>query len=136
MIFEEDLDIDFLDSSKQDFSISMQKFFKDIKSFIPEIYRENRESSPFNIFKFFYIFSIGILVGLIIYYFPYFIFIHSIINSNGNHSSFFDFSFCSYYAIVIIQNLILFIDSRYWNISFIFSFVYYFKFKLDFSLAF
>ena len=79
MIFEEDLDLDFLDSPNKDF---LEKH-SEIKSFIPDIYKQNRDSQPFNSSKFLAVFLTGILIGMIVFYVPFFIFENGIVDQKG-----------------------------------------------------
>jgi hypothetical protein len=118
MIWDQDLDMDYLESPKEDFinNDKMKKNENDMRSFIPDLYKQNREFNTFNIFTFFYVFSVGIFVAIIIYYFAYFLFKLDIIDHYGHTTGYYDASFASYYGIVVIQNLILFIDIRYWNL--------------------
>jgi hypothetical protein len=50
---------------------------------IPDIYKESRDSNPFNYLKFFFVFLGGIIHSVVIYFIPMFITAYGIVDNSG-----------------------------------------------------
>ena len=112
-ILEEDFD--------PNFSSFNDKEKKILKNILPDIYKEYRDSIPFNIIKFMAIFIIGILFSYICYIIPIYSYNHNIYGNNNYGFQFckWDSSFATYMSIVFIHYVIMATDTHYYSFGII-----------------
>jgi magnesium-transporting ATPase (P-type) len=101
MLFEEDIDIDFENHKERE----------KVSTLIPDIYKEYRDSKPFNVPKFFFVFLVSILHSLIIYFLPFLAFSYGLVDSTGKCVCMWDHSLNSFISVVVIQYWIIIEDS-------------------------
>ena len=111
-IFEEDFDPNF-----SSFSDKEQKL---LKYLLPDIFKELRDSNPFNIIKFFVIFIISIIISFICYTIPKYCYLNNFYGIDGYQFSFWDASFATYISILFIHYYIIFNDTSLYNPGIIF----------------
>ena len=110
-IFEEDFDPNF-----SSFSEKEQKL---LKYLLPDIFKELRDSNPFNIIKFFVIFIISIIISLICYLVPKYSYLNNFYGIDGYQFSFWDASFVTYISILFIHYYIILNDTSLYNLGII-----------------
>ena len=71
---------------------------------IPDIYKEYRDSVPFNIGKFFFIFLSAFLYSIIVYFIPSFVFKYGYQDDSGRVR----IKELNYHVIIVILDLFLF----------------------------
>ena len=100
-----------------DFSSFKEKEKNLLKNLLPDIYKQFRDSYPFNLVKFFSIFIISILLSYICYIIPTYSFTYNYYGSNqiGYQYSIRDTSFVTYISILLIHYLIIAIDTNSYN---------------------
>ena len=100
-----------------DFSSFKEKEKNLLKNLLPDIYKQFRDSYPFNLVKFFSIFIISILLSYICYIIPTYSFTYNYYGSNqiGYQYSIWDTSFVTYISILLIHYLIIAIDTNSYN---------------------
>ena len=81
-------------------------------SLLPDIYREYRDSNPFNEFKFFTVFFLGIVHSALFYVWGIYPFHYGITDSSGKPFEMWDFSTMCLLTVLIVQYVILFIDTN------------------------
>ena len=88
-----------------------------LKNLFPDIYKEYRESFPFNIVKFIVIFIIGIIFSLICYIVPTYSFHNNFYGGRliGAQFCFWDSSYVTYISILIIHYLVMYNDTTIFN---------------------
>jgi phospholipid-translocating ATPase len=80
----------------------------------PDIYKEFRESQPFNIIKFTLIYMIGFLVAIIYYIVPAFSFYREFYGNRGYAYSFWDVSWETMLGIIVVHFFMVFQDTLYY----------------------
>ena len=78
---------------------------------MPDIYKEYRDSSPFNSLKFFIVFLLGALHSAIIYFFPLFVFRFGNQDQTGRCHTLWDQSLLGILTVLIVQYFIIFQDT-------------------------
>ena len=106
-ISEEDYDPDFVK-----FKNSEKKI---LHYLIPNIFKEYRDSIPFNLVKFFIIFFIGIIASLPIFFVPYFVCKLGIRNNDGSTFCFWDISVVVFFTIIFIHFYMVFSDTLFYD---------------------
>ena len=86
-------------------------------TFLPNIYKEYRDSIPFNLIKFFTIFFISYIFSFICYFIPAYVFKNNFYGMGlyGYQYSFWDCSIITYLSIVSIHYFIMLIDNNCYN---------------------
>jgi hypothetical protein len=79
---------------------------------VPDIYKEYRDSSPFNSLKFFIVFLLGCLHSAVIYFFPLFVVKFGIQDQTGRCFSVWDQSLLGIMTVLIVQYFIIFQDTN------------------------
>ena len=102
-ISEEDFDPDFADKNEKEKHILQYLF--------PNIFKEYRDSIPFNLIKFFTIFTLGIILSIPIYFFPAYIYIFGIRGSDGTTFCYWDISVVVFYTIMVVHFYMVFTDT-------------------------
>ena len=102
-IIEEDFDADFTNHSKAD-KIKLPYLF-------PDIYKEFRESKPFNIIKFIFIYVLAIFIACIYFLIPAFSFYQGTYGMRGIVYSFWDVSWECLFCIIIAHFAMVFEDT-------------------------
>ena len=105
-VTEEDFDATF-----SSYSISARK---KLPYLFPDIYKEFRESMPFNIVKFTVIYLIGLFVSIIFFIVPAYSFYHNYYDRRGYAFSFWDVSLENILGIIIIHFFMVFLDTWYY----------------------
>ena len=105
-VMEEDFDANFSQYKKGD--------RERLSYLFPDIYKEFRESKPFNIIKFTFIYMIGFLLGIIFYIVPSFSFYREFYGKRGYVYSFWDVSWEALFCIIVIHFFMVFQDTLYW----------------------
>ena len=100
---EEDFDADFTNCSKS------KK--KKLSYLFPDIYKEFRESKPFNIIKFIFIYMLACFISIIFYIIPAFSFYKGTYGMRGISYSFWDVSWESLFCIIITHFAMVFQDT-------------------------
>ena len=104
-ISEEDFDPEFLNKNEKEKMILQYLF--------PNIFKEYRDSIPFNLIKFFTIFTLGIIFSIPIYFFPSFIYKFGIRGNDGTTFCFWDTSVVVFYTIIIVHFYMVFSDTLF-----------------------
>ena len=102
-VVEEDFDADFNNCLKS------KK--KKLSYLFPDIYKEFRESKPFNIVKFIFIYMLAFVISIIYYIIPAFSFYKGTYGKRGIVYSFWDVSWESIFCIVITHFMMVFQDT-------------------------
>ena len=102
-VTEEDFDANFTKSTKAD--------KKKLQYLFPDIYKEFRESKPFNITKFTFIYMIGFIIAILFFIIPAFSFYKDFYGNRGYSYSFWDVSWEALFAIIISHFYMVFIDT-------------------------
>ena len=102
-VVEEDFDADFTKCSKS------KK--KKLSYLFPDIYKEFRESKPFNIIKFIFIYMLACFISIIFYIIPAFSFYKGTYGMKGISYSFWDVSWESLFCIIITHLAMVFQDT-------------------------
>ena len=102
-VVEEDFDADFTKCSKS------KK--KKLSYLFPDIYKEFRESKPFNIIKFIFIYMLACFISIIFYIIPAFSFYKGTYGMRGISYSFWDVSWESLFCIIITHFAMVFQDT-------------------------
>ena len=92
-----------------------------LKNILPDIFKEYRDSLPFNILKFFVLFIIACIFSCLCFFIPIYSFNHNFygIDLKGFQFSIWDSSFVSYLSILFIHYFIIFIDTHNYNLGII-----------------
>jgi hypothetical protein len=98
-ILNQEFDPDFSDFSEKEKNI--------LKRLLPDIYKEYRDSFPFNLIKFAVILIIGIIFSCIIYLIPTYSFFNNSFREYGIQFGFWDSSIATYISIIIVHYLII-----------------------------
>jgi hypothetical protein len=98
-ILNQDFDPDFSDFSEKEKNL--------LKRLLPDIYKEFRDSFPFNLIKFGVILIISIIFSCILYFIPTYSFFNNVYGKNGIQFSFWDSSIVTYISIIVIHYLII-----------------------------
>ena len=108
-ILHQDFDPDFNSFSDKEKNL--------LKNILPDIFKEYRDSLPFNLLKFLVIFFISCLFSYLCYIIPIKSFSHNFygINLQGYQFSIWDTSFASYISILFIHYFIIFLDTHNYN---------------------
>ena len=100
---EEDFDADFKNYSKKD--------KRKLGYLFPDIYKEFRESKPFNIIKFIFLYILAIALSIIFFIIPAFSFMKGTYGARGLVYSFWDVSWCCLFSIIITHFCMVFQDT-------------------------
>ena len=105
----------------QDFDPNFEKYNEKekhmLKTFLPNIFKEYRDSKPFNIIKFFSIFIISLFFSFICYIIPAFCLKNNFYANEENlyQRSYWESSIITYLAIVTLHYFITFVDTSCFN---------------------
>ena len=102
-IIEEDFDADFTNHPQSD-KVKLPYLF-------PDIYKEFRESMPFNIIKFIFIYIVACIISCIFFLIPAFSFYEGTYGTRGIVYSFWDVSWQSLFCMIIIHFAMVFEDT-------------------------
>ena len=120
-IFDEDFDPNFdsfINESEKlndHYSKDKSKDQKLLINLLPDIFKEYRDSFPFNIIKFITVFAIAIIFSSICYYIPIYSYSNNVYGINGYQFSYWDCSIATYFSVVFIHFFILFFDTSLFN---------------------
>ena len=117
-ILDEDIDID-------------NKQYRDL---FPDMYKQDRDSKPFNIIKFLVITFLSFIISLIIFSIFNISYFKMIRNSSGDTASFYDLIFNLYISIIFIHFFMVYIDSSLFNYFIIICFILQFLIDLLFLI--
>jgi hypothetical protein len=106
-ILNQDFDPDFSDYSEKEKNL--------LNRLLPDIYKEYRDSLPFNIVKFVLILVIGIIFSCIAYYIPTYSYFNNAYGGYGIQFSYWDSCFTTYISIIVIHYLIIGEDTSNYN---------------------
>ena len=106
-ILNQDYDPDFSDFSEKEKEV--------LKRLLPNIYKEYRDSFPFNLVKFIVILIISIIFSCILYFIPTYSYFNNYYGEYGIQFSFWDSSFATYISIIVIHYLIIANDTSCYN---------------------
>ena len=106
-ILNQDFDPDFSDYSEKEKNLLIR--------LLPDIYKEYRESLPFNIVKFVLILVISIIFSCFVYYIPTYSYFNNVYGEYGIQFSYWDSCFTSYISIIVIHYLIISEDTSNYN---------------------
>jgi hypothetical protein len=98
-ILNQEFDPDFSDFSEKEKNI--------LKRLLPDIYKEYRDSFPFNLIKFAVILLIGIIFSCIIYLIPTYSFSNNVYREYGIQFCFWDSSIATYISIIVVHYIII-----------------------------
>ena len=105
-VTEEDFDANFTNCTKSE--------KKKLPYLFPDIYKEFRESKPFNIIKFTVIYMIGFFIAILFHIIPAFSFFVEFYGNRGYSYSFWDVSFESMLIIIVVHFIMVFQDTLYY----------------------
>ena len=142
-IFDEDFDPNFTsfinesENLNDHYSKDKCKDQKLLITLLPDIFKEYRDSIPFNLFKFIAVFVISIIFSFICYSTPIYSYSNNVYGINGYQFSYWDCSIATYFSIVFIHYFILFFDTSLFNSGIIIFYIiqiiitFMFLFSLD-----
>ena len=102
-VVEEDFDADFTNYSIKD--------RKKLPYLFPDVYKEFRESKPFNIIKFVFLYMIAFFLSILIYIIPVYSFYKGSYGMRGITYSFWDASWESLFCVILIHFAMVFQDT-------------------------
>lgn len=102
MVFEEDIDTDFEGVANKNRLLTL----------LPDIYREQRDSKPFNEIRYYTIFILGIAHSAVYYIWGMYNFKYGITDSSGKEMGMWDISMLSMLTLLVVQYVILFLDTN------------------------
>ena len=102
-VTEEDFDANFTNCTRAE--------KKKLPYLFPDIYKEFRESKPFNIFKFTFIYMIGFIIAILFFIIPSFSFYRDFYGNRGYVYSFWDVSWEALFGIIVLHFYMVFIDT-------------------------
>ena len=105
-VTEEDFDANFTSYSFND--------RKKLPYLFPDIYKEFRESKPFNVIKFTVIYMIAFFVSIVLFVIPAYSFYHGFYDNRGYVYSFWDVSFEYLFSIIVTHFFMVFLDTWYY----------------------
>ena len=104
--------------TEEDFDANFTKFTRSEKEklpyLFPDIYKEFRESKPFNIIKFTFIYMIGFFISIVFFIIPAFSLYMNFYDKRGYAYSFWDVSWESLFSIIVIHFYMVFIDTLFY----------------------
>ena len=100
---EEDFDADFANYSKKD--------QKKLPYLFPDVYKEFRESRPFNIIKFIFIYMIAFFLAILFFIIPAYSFYNGTYGMRGLTYSFWDLSWAILFGIILTHFAMVFQDT-------------------------
>ena len=102
-VTEEDFDANFSDYTPSE--------RKKMPYLFPDIYKEFRESKPFNVIKFTFIYLLGCFISIIFFIIPAYSFYREFYGNRGYSNSFWDISLENILGIVIVHFFMVFMDT-------------------------
>ena len=105
-VTEEDFDANF--------SNYPPKYRKKLPYLFPDIYKEFRESKPFNVVKFSFIYMVGVFISIVLFIIPAYSMYKEFYDSRGYAFSFWDVSLVYYLSSVILHFFMVFQDTWYY----------------------
>ena len=93
------------------------------RDLFPDMYKQDRDSKPFNIIKYLVITFISFILSLILFSIFNISYFKMIRNSNGDPASFYDLIFNLYISIIFIHFFMVYIDSSLFNYLIIICFI-------------
>ena len=103
---------------EEDFDANFTKYTKSEKKklpyLFPDIYKEFRESMPFNIIKFTFIYMIGFFIAFLFYIVPAYSLYNDFYGNRGYAYSFWDVSLETILCIIVIHFFMVFQDTLYY----------------------
>ena len=103
----------------EDIDFSNEKY----RDLFPDMYKQDRDSKPFNIIKYLVITFLSFIISLILFSIFNISYLKMIRNSNGDPATFYDLIFNLYLSIIFIHFFMVYIDSSLFNYLIIFSFI-------------
>ena len=104
-VLDEDVDFEKCNEKKQKWIIYL----------LPDLYKQTRDSKPFNIVKYIICTFISIIYALVIFFCCNYIYMDMIRNFKGENSTYYDMIFNIYFIIVFLHFFMIFIDSSLIN---------------------
>ena len=105
-VTEEDFDANFSNCTRSE--------KKKLPYLFPDIYKEFRESKPFNIIKFTFIYMIGFFISIIFYIIPAYSFFREFYGNRGYAYSYWDVSWEALFGVIVIHFFMVFVDTLYY----------------------
>ena len=105
-VTEEDFDANF--------SNYPPKYRKKLPYLFPDIYKEFRESKPFNVVKFTFIYMVGVFISIVFFIIPAFSMYREFYDSRGYAFSFWDVSLVYFLSVIILHFFMVFQDTWYY----------------------
>ena len=102
-VVEEDFDADFTNYLKKD--------QKKLPYLFPDVYKEFRESKPFNIIKFIFIYMLAFVISILFFIIPAYSFYEGTYGMRGITYSFWDVSWAALFAIILTHFAMVFQDT-------------------------
>jgi hypothetical protein len=100
---------------EEDFDANFSNYIpserKKMPYLFPDIYKEFRESKPFNLIKFTVIYMLGVFISIVIFIIPAFSFYREFYGNRGYANSFWDVSIQNIFAVVISHFFMVFQDT-------------------------
>ena len=105
-VTEEDFDASFSNCTRSE--------KKKLPYLFPDIYKEFRESKPFNIIKFTFIYMLGFFISIIFYIVPVFSFFREFYGNRGYAYSYWDVSWEAMFGVIVLHFFMVFVDTLYY----------------------
>ena len=105
-VTEEDFDASFSNCTRSE--------KKKLPYLFPDIYKEFRESKPFNIIKFTLIYMIGFIISIIFFIIPAFSLFREFYGNRGYAYSFWDVSWEAMFGVIVVHFFMVFVDTLYY----------------------
>ena len=90
------------------------KYRKKLPYLFPDIYKEFRESKPFNVVKFTFIYMIGVFISVVFFVIPGYSMYREFYDSRGYAFSFWDVSLVYFLSVIILHFMMVFQDTWYY----------------------
>ena len=96
---------------------------KRMEYLLPDMFKETRDSKPFNVIKYLVTTLIALILSIFIFLIFNYSFLDMIKNKEGDISSFYELIFFTYISIIIIHFFMIYIDSSFFNLLILIGFI-------------
>ena len=103
--------------------IIKKDFNRKIAFLLPDMFKQTRDSKPFNLIKYITCNIIALLLSIVLFIIYYNSFIDAIKNGEGDVSSYYEFIFCTYISVLVIHFFMVYLDTSLFNYIIIIIFI-------------
>jgi magnesium-transporting ATPase (P-type) len=109
-VIDEDFDPNYKAQSSLDYKRKVKMAY-----LLPDMYKQTRDSKPFNVIKYIIITILSFLLAIIVFFIFKASFNGMIKNRHGDVVSYYELIFFIYFAVIIIHYFMVFIDTSFFN---------------------